>query len=58
MSWSKTRGRNTWATSLLAASLTGITMMSACRSNVSTPQPLTPVRTSEVQAIDAGTSNT
>src|SRR5450755_2959616 len=58
MIWSKTRRRNTWSTSLLAVSLAGITMMSACRSNVSTPQPLTPVRTSEVQSIVAATSNT
>jgi RND family efflux transporter MFP subunit len=58
MSGNKTRRRNTLATSLLAVSLAGIAMISACRSNVSMPQPLTPVRSSEVQAIDAGSSNT
>lgn len=50
--------RSAVAASLLAASLTGSLMMSACRQNASTPRSLTPVRTSEVQSIDAGTSNT
>ena len=54
----RTRRLRTVATFLLAISLTGATMMSACRSNVATPQPLTPVRTTEVQSIAAGTANT
>ena len=46
------------ATSLLAVSLAGATLMSGCREATSTPRPMTPVRTSEVQSINAGTSNT
>ncbi len=58
MNQSKPQRRNALATSLLTVSLAGVTVMSACRTTVSAPQPLVPVRTSEVQAIDAGTSNT
>ena len=53
-----TRRPRAVATFLLAISLAGATMISACRSNVATPQPLTPVRTSQVQSITAGTANT
>ena len=54
----KAKRRNAVAASLLLVSLAGSLMLSACRQNLSTPRPLTPVRTSEVQSIDAGTSNT
>jgi multidrug efflux system membrane fusion protein len=54
----KTKSWNSWAACLLAVSLAGMAMTSGCRSNPTAPQPLTPVRTAEVQSIDAGTSNT
>jgi RND family efflux transporter MFP subunit len=55
----ETQSWNSWAAvPLLAVSLAGVAMTSGCRSNPTSPQPLTPVRTSEVQSIDAGTSNT
>src|SRR5271169_2993625 len=54
----KTKSWNSWTTFLLSASLAGMAMSSACRSNSSAQQPLTPVRIAEVQSIDAGTSNT
>jgi RND family efflux transporter MFP subunit len=58
MTRSKTQRWNTWSASLLAVSLACVAMTTACRSNATAPQPLTPVRIAEVQAIDAGTSNT
>lgn len=54
----RTQRRNVVASSLLVATLASATLLSACRQSASTPRPLTPVRTSEVQSIDAGTSNT
>lgn len=54
----KTESWNSRAAYLLAVSLAGVAMLSACRSNPTAPQPLTPVRIAEVQSIDAGTSNT
>jgi RND family efflux transporter MFP subunit len=43
---------------LLALSLADITVTTACRQASSEQKPLTPVRTSVVQTIDTGTSNT
>ncbi len=58
MSQRKTQSWNSWAASLLAVSLASVAMIIGCRSNPTAPQPLTPVRTAEVQSIEAGTSNT
>ena len=46
------------ATSLFTISLTSVTIMLGCHDAATVPKPLTPVRTGEVQSIDAGTSNT
>jgi RND family efflux transporter MFP subunit len=53
----ETRNRNSCAALVLAFSLAGVAMTSACRSRSTAPQPLTPVRVSEVQSVEAGTSN-
>jgi RND family efflux transporter MFP subunit len=58
MTQSKIQRWNRWAASLLAVSLASVTINTACRSNATAAQPLTPVRITEVQSIDAGTSNT
>ena len=54
----ETKSWNSWTASVLAVLLAGVTITSGCRSNPTAPQPLTPVRTAEVQSIEAGTSNT
>src|SRR5580693_3683003 len=53
-----TKTRTAMAASLLAISLTSVTMMLGCHDTATVPKPLTPVRTGQVQSIDAGTSNT
>src|SRR5580693_17607 len=58
MTQSKTQRWNVWAASLLTVSLASVAMTTGCRSAATAPRPLTPVRIAEVQAIDAGTSNT
>jgi RND family efflux transporter MFP subunit len=58
MTRSKRQWWNTWAASLLAVSLASVAITTACRSNATAAQPLTPVRLTEVQSINAGTSNT
>ena len=58
MTRSEAQRWNTWAASLLAVSLTSVAITTACRSNATAAQPLTPVRLTAVQSINAGASNT